>query len=82
MNKRIKKKHYDLQCKNVELDELCWDYLQFINASGCSNSIRKQRRCPHYFPYRKSKRWWRKFKEFGMKRYAKECLKCGINKNI
>lgn len=57
MNKRIKKKHNDLKCGNLELDELCWDYLQSINASRCSNSLKKERKCPYYTTYKKSKRW-------------------------
>lgn len=75
MNKRIKKKHYDLKCDNIELDESCWDYLESKNISRCSDSLRKQRKCPHYIPYKKSNKFWRKLNELVSKRYLKEHLK-------
>lgn len=81
MNKRIKKKHYDLKCDKLALDELCWDYLQSINVSRCSNSLKKERKCPYYFPYKKPKKFWRKLNKFIAKNYIKRCLRWEINKN-
>lgn len=75
MNKRIKKKHHDFQCENLELDELCWDYLQSKNVDRCSNSVHKQRRCPYYLPYKKPKKFWQKLQELIAKSRVKKCLK-------
>lgn len=50
MNKRIKKKHYDLKCESEIDSGICVDF----NIGKCCNNIRTQRKCPYYLPYKKS----------------------------
>ena len=71
MNKRIKKKHYDLKCESEIDSGICVDF----NIGKCCNNIRTQRKCPYYLPYKKAKRWWKKSIQYGMEIYLKGCLK-------
>ena len=71
MNKRIKKKHYDLKCESKIDGGICVD---FNIGKRCYNII-TQRKCPCYLPYKKSKRLWKKTIQYGMEIYLKGCLK-------